>query len=67
MYNYMNAAYLAKLTYEISLSCPSFKNLSFENLSLCAYVWGAVWDISIFIHYKRREVKNKVGDPIYQM
>ena len=35
MYNYMNAAYLAKLTYEISLSCPSFKNLSFENLSLC--------------------------------
>ena len=28
-------------------------------------LWGAVWDISIFIHYKRREVKNKVGDPIY--
>ena len=22
MYNYMNAVYLAKLTYEISLSCP---------------------------------------------
>ena len=37
MYNYINAAYLAKLTYEISLSCQSFKNLSFENLSLCAY------------------------------
>ena len=35
MYNYMNAAYLAKLTYEISLSCPSFKNLS---LCACAHV-----------------------------
>ena len=32
---------------------------------VAAALWGAVWDISIFIHYKGREVKNKVGDPIY--
>ena len=28
-------------------------------------LWGAICDISIFIQYKRREVKNNVGYPIY--
>ena len=28
-------------------------------------LWGAVRDICIFMHYKRREVKNKVGYLIY--
>ena len=29
------------------------------------FLWGAIWDISIFMHYMRREVKNKVDDLIY--
>ena len=53
MYNYMNAAYLSKLMYEISLSlsCPSFKNLSFKNLSLCAYAHHSKISPSKISHY----------------
>ena len=36
MYNYMNAAYLAKLMYEISLSSPSFKLRKSLTMRMCS-------------------------------